>query len=301
MDTYDLGRPQWTQIINWIPQRLLVLTHVSALHDSSSRYVPTWFRLKPCWLRTLTFTLVLSETGVGWIDSIANAVKSGHFHIALLACSLAWTGASVHYSQPVKNTASLSKASQISFRYELPSQFARSAALAFTIVAAVRGPSSQWYNVVPLSYAFFLGLTRLANNLRWRHIALHQVNFLIGTCLLILAAGELLPTLVIDSTYRPSGMTVGAIASLFAATIIALCTPREWTPPPINLDLIQRPAEAEPAPEEVCSWWTLYLSYEWLTPLVWRGMRHGPRGILSVRVSQKSRAYADCSDYPRLP
>lgn len=220
----------------------------------------------------LTFILVPSKTGVDWLDNLANAVKSGYFHIALLAISLAWTGASVHYSRQAKNAASHSKASRISLRYELPSQLARSAALTCTVIAAVRGHSDQWYNVVLLGYAFLLGLTRLANNLQWRHVALHQVNFIIGACLLVLATGELLPTLVVDSTYRPSGMAVGAIFSLLAASIIALWTPREWAPPPINLDLMQRSPEAGPAPEEVCSWWTLYLTYEWLTPLVWKGM-----------------------------
>lgn len=213
-----------------------------------------------------------ASSGVDWIDDIAGAVKSAYFHAALLALSLAWAGASVHRSRQIPPDASHAKASQISFSYELPSQLARAAALAFTVVAAMRGDSDQWYNVVLLVYAFFLGLTRLANNLLWRHVALHQVNFLIGACLLVLALGELLPTLVIGSTHRPSALVVGAIVSLFAATLIALTTPREWTPPPINLDLPQRPADAGPAPEEVCSWWTLYLSYEWLTPLVWKGM-----------------------------
>lgn len=207
----------------------------------------------------------------------------------------------MRHSRQVRTAATLtySKASRISLPYELPSQFARSAALAFTIVAAVRGQSNQWYNVVLLGYAFLLGLTRLANNLQWRHIALHQVNYLIGASLLVFVLGELLPTLVIASSYRPSDMVVGAIVSLSVATLIALCTPREWAPPPVSFDLIQRPADAGPAPEEVCSWWTLYLTYEWLTPLIWKGVSgrlprcihgplpHGASGIIPGRVSRK--------------
>lgn len=235
--------------------------HVPELHDFLSTYAAS---------QATALLRSASETGVGWVDSVAHAATSGSFHIALLAVSLAWTAANVHSSRRVKTDA-LPKASRISLRYELPSQIARSAALAFTIAAALRGDSQQWYTLMLLGYAFLLGLTRLANNLQWRHIALHQLNFLVSACLLLLVLGQLLPTVVIDTTYRLSAMTGGAIVSLFAATVIALWTPREWTPPPINFDLIQRPADAEPAPEESCSWGALYLTYEWLTPLVWTG------------------------------
>jgi hypothetical protein len=77
--------------------------------------------------------------------------------------------------------------------------------------------------------------------------------------------------LELHSTYRPGNVAIGAIASLAAANLVALCTPREWAPPAISFELIQRPAEAGPAPEETCSWWNAYLSYEWLTPLIWKG------------------------------
>lgn len=157
-------------------------------------------------------------------------------------------------------------------RYEIPSQVARFIALAFIVAAALKGDSQQWYNVVIVGCAFALGLTRLANNLQWRHIALHQVNYLITVSLLLLVAGDLLPMLEIHSTYRPNVSVTGAIVSLTAATLIALWTPREWVPPPINFDLSQRSADAGPAPEEICSWWNLYLTYEWLTPLVWKGL-----------------------------
>lgn len=273
MEAYykHLGEPQWRQDSLWSP----------AAHN------------------------LPSDTGIAWIDNVAYAAKSASLHVALLALSLIWTGASLRHSRQGRTATALPKASQISFAYELPSQLARSAALAFTIVAAVRGQSSQWYNVLLLGYAFLLGLTRLANNLQWRHVALHQVNYLIGACLLMLVLGELLPTLVIASTYRPSAMVVGAIVSLVVAILVALWTPREWAPPPVSFHLIQRPADAGPAPEEVCSWWTLYWTFEWLTPLVWKGVSrclprciygprpHGASRVITWWVSKEWRTWAD--------
>lgn len=199
-------------------------------------------------------------------------VKTGYFNFAFLVISLLWTLASIREPYRIKVASSGIKASQISTGYELCSQIARAAALAFIIVAAFKEGAHQWHNILTIGYAFVLGLSRLANDLRWRHTALHQVNFLIGTSLLLLAVGELLPTLDLHSTYRPGGMVVGAIASLGAASLVALYTPREWAPPAVGLELLQRSDDAGPAPEETCSWWSLYLTYEWLTPLVWKGM-----------------------------
>lgn len=208
-----------------------------------------------------------------WITDITNLVKTGYLHVAFLVVSLLWTTVSIRASQRIKVAPPSIKATQISAGYELCSQITRAAALALLIVAAVEEDAQQWYNVALVGCAFTLGLSRLANDLRWRHTALHQVNFLLGTSLLLLAAAELLPMLELHSTYRPENVAIGAIASLTAANLVALCTPREWAPPAISFELIQRPAEVGPAPEETCSWWSAYLTYEWLTPLIWKGCR----------------------------
>lgn len=193
-------------------------------------------------------------------------------HIFILAISLVWTAASLSRSRHIRLAASNFKASRISKRYEFPSQVARIAALAFTVAAAVRGDSQQWFNVALIACAVLFGLTRLAHNLQWRHIALHQANFLIAASLLMFVAGEILPMMEIHSSYRPADLAVASMAFLVAACLIALWTPREWAPPAISFELTQRPVDAGPAPEEICSWWTKYLSYGFLTTLVWKGM-----------------------------
>lgn len=214
-----------------------------------------------------------SESHVPWIRTVAAWATSGYVQVAILVISFLWTLASVQASKKIKVTAHNAKASQISVGFELCSQITRACALAFIIVAAVRGDTQQWYNVVLVAGAFIFGLTRLASNLQWRHTALHQVNFLLGTSLLLLAAAEVLPLMEMHSTHRPGDMIIGALASLAAANLAAITTPREWAPPPMIFDLLDGPEKIAPAPEETCSWWNLYLTFEWLTPLIWKGCR----------------------------
>ncbi|ROW09469.1 hypothetical protein VMCG_02442 [Cytospora schulzeri] len=237
-----LFHPEWTS--TWLPQ----------LTSNSS--VVNIFSDKPA---------------VPWITDVTYIAKTGWLQVAFLVISLLWTIDSLRASRRIKVAPSSSKATQISVGFELCSQITRAVALAFIIVAAVEGDSKHWYNVALISCAFTYGLSRLFNDPKWRHTALHQVNFLLGTSLLLLAATEVLPMLELHSTYRPGNVEIGAIASLAAANLVALCTPREWAPPATSLELLQRTAEVGPTPEETCSWFTSYLSYEWLTPLIWKG------------------------------
>lgn len=214
-----------------------------------------------------------SQSQVPWIKTVAAWATSGYVQVAILVISFFWTLASVRASKSIKVTSHNAKASQISVGFELGSQITRACSLAFLIIAGVRGDTQQWYNVVLVAGAFVFGLTRLASGLQWRHTALHQANFLLGTSLLILAAAEVLPLLEMNPTHRPGDMIIGALASLAAANLVALTTPREWAPPPMIFDLLDGPEKVAPAPEETCSWWNLYLTFEWLTPLIWKGCR----------------------------
>lgn len=214
-----------------------------------------------------------SESHVPWINTVAALATSGYFQVAILVVSFLWTLASIRASKSIKVAPHHLKASQISVGFEICSQITRACALAFIIVAAVRGDTQQWYNVALVAGAFVFGLTRLASDLRWRHTALHQANFLLITSLLLLAAAEVLPLLEMNSPHRPGDMIFGALASLAAANLVAITTPREWAPPPEIFDLLDGPEKVAPAPEETCSWWNLYLTFEWLTPLIWKGCR----------------------------
>lgn len=211
---------------------------------------------------------------MGWIEAVTTIIGKGYLQIVFLAISLAWLAAAF-YSSRNTELAQPNKAFRTSKGYELASQVARAATLAFTVLAAVRSAPELWYSVALIAVAVLLGLSRLTNNLKWRHIALHQVNLLNAVALLLLAAAQLLPMLNIHTTYRPARAVIAALASLGVTNLIALCTPREWAPSAASFDMSQRSPDAGPAPEETCSWANLYLTFEWLTPLIWKGCR-GP-------------------------
>ncbi len=162
--------------------------------------------------------------------------------------------------------------SSISLRFELFSQVLRAASLSFLIVVSAK-EGGKWTDVTALAYAFILGLLRLANDLEWRHIALHHVNFVLTCSLLTLVAEEILPCIDTDYNGGLSPMLTCAISSLTASVLAALVRRREWIPPSLELDISNKLDAREPSPEETCSWWEYYVTYEWLTPLMLRGMR----------------------------
>ncbi len=77
-----------------------------------------------------------------------------------------------------------------------------------------------------VGFLFVLGLSRLANDVQWRHVALHQVNFLQTGALAVLAAAELLPLLDIGAGDGADAMALGATAAIAAAVAVAVATPR---------------------------------------------------------------------------
>ncbi|KAJ4416457.1 hypothetical protein N0V82_006722 [Gnomoniopsis sp. IMI 355080] len=213
-----------------------------------------------------------STPEVGWTQAVAHFVDTGYLQYISLAFSLIWLVAALYRSRNTEPAQS-SKTSRIRKRYELPSQVARSAALAFLIVSALKGAPQLWPNVILTGLAVLLGLTRLINHSKWRHLALHQVNFLNTASFVLLAAAQLLPLLEVNTSYHLTDEVIGAVASLGAALSIALWTPREWAPPAVSFEIAHRSADAGPAPEETCSWGNLYLTFEWLSPLIWKGCR----------------------------
>lgn len=162
--------------------------------------------------------------------------------------------------------------SSIPLPFELCSQVARALALGLAVVAAVRHGIS-WANVVLLAYVFVLGIVKLSNDVNWRQIVLHQVNFTLAGAWLVFVTGELLPAADAGVDFSLPPVVLGSMATLTVAVLLALVTPREWVPPSLDLDLSDKVAAREPSPEETCSWLDYYVTYEWLTPLMWRGIR----------------------------
>lgn len=137
-------------------------------------------------------------------------------------------------------------------------------------MAAAQG-HAHGLNAICAAYAFAFGILRLVNDLEWRHIALHQVNFTLSVTTALLAMSTVLPC---AEARNQCGLTVpirGALASLTASIFVALITPREWVPPSLTAAVPASVLDSDPSPEETCSWADYFLTYDWLTPLIWKG------------------------------
>ena len=208
---------------------------------------------------------------VPWISDFSEFAQSGVLQAVILGLSVLWTvlGLALHRNGDARPKQ---KVSSIKWPYELVSQAARGAAVVFMTLAFVQG-RAHLLNVVVLAYALVLGLLRLANNLRWRHLALHQVNFVMTAMLFVLLVAQMLPCIQLDGDCPRDVSIVGGVAALAAAFLLAITTPREWVPPHVAFEIPGYTPQETPAPEEACSWLNYYCTYEWLTPIIWKGTR----------------------------
>ncbi|POR32275.1 ATP-binding cassette transporter abc4 [Tolypocladium paradoxum] len=206
---------------------------------------------------------------VPWIRDLSGFAQSGTLQAIALAISVAW----VAFRLLRRRGGTLGfkpKASAIRWQYELLSQVTRATALAFLAVAYVQD-RAHWLNVVLLAFVFVLGLTRLINDLQWRHVALHQINLVTAAMLAVLLASQFLPCIQINKHCAKDASVIGGAASLAAAIVVAMFTPREWAPPQVGYDIPGFEVPKEPALEETCSWINYYCTYEWLTHIIWKG------------------------------
>ncbi|KAI0132243.1 ABC transporter [Xylariales sp. AK1849] len=206
-----------------------------------------------------------------WVEKLSRVAQTGYLQITITAVSTLLVAR--HWIR--RSYATIKRpegnASTFSLPAELCSQILRATALAFMIVAAVE-QGGKWANVTILAYAFVLGLLRLANDIEWRHVALHQVNLALFSAWVVIVVGELLPAINSHWNLVISPMMISSIATLSVALFVAFATRREWRPPSLDLGISEKVSQ-EPSLEETCSWLEYYVTYEWLTPLMWRGVR----------------------------
>ncbi|KAI1179425.1 ABC transporter [Nemania sp. FL0916] len=212
------------------------------------------------------------DAGLQWVHELAQFAQTGYLQLTIVVVSFLLLVRYLLQRAYAKISLPETNASTISPPYEICSQLCRAAALALMAVAAVQ-LGGKWTNTAALAYAFLMGLLRLFNDLEWRHVALHHVNFVLVAGLLVVVLGELLPFVDVTYSERLSPVMIASIATLAAAVFVAACTPREWLPPSIDLDLSEKIPTREPSPEETCSWVGYYLTFGWLTPLLLKGFR----------------------------
>lgn len=163
-------------------------------------------------------------------------------------------------------------ASAVKWPYEILSQLCRASAVAFLIQAYVNN-HAHLPTAALAAYVFALGLVRLSCSLRWRLHILYHVNLTLLATLALLALAEYLPCAQLRFDCSSNHGIQGALLSLIAAVAVAAATPTEWMPPQITHDIPDFDPNKEPAPEETVSWFNYFCTYDWLTPIVWKGTR----------------------------
>lgn len=207
---------------------------------------------------------------VPWIKAISEFAQSGALQAVILAISVVWSVTRLLRQPKRQRRPCSSKATSIRWPLEASSQLARVASVALLALAYVEG-RAHILSLVVVAYALVLGVTRLAGHVYWRHVALHQVNFLFTAMLAIFTMAHFLPCIEAGARCSKDASLVGALASLTAAFIAAIVTPREWVPSKVDVDIPGVSTEQEPSLEETSSWLNYYCTYAWLTPVIWRG------------------------------
>lgn len=211
---------------------------------------------------------------IPWVVKATSAARSGIPQAIVLIISALLVAAHLVRRWispgPPSKPSIKSKASGIRWGYELLSQISRATALSFLAAACFQG-HIHLLNLVLLAYVFLLGLARLVRDVPWRHAALHQVNFVLVAELIILCTAQLLPCIEIDFPCRIDSGVLGASVVMAFGLVVAMCTPREWIQPRLTEEIPGFQVPDEPAPEEACSWLDYYCTYQWLTPIIWKG------------------------------
>lgn len=216
-----------------------------------------------------------------WILQISGMARSGIPQISLVGLSFLWIVCFTAYSSqkpsPRRQSRGFNNPSTL-LPYELCSQATRAAATSCLAVCARRN-TVHWSIPTAAGYAFILGLVRVVSWGRWRHILLHQVNAVTALTLLSLLMGYWLPCVETSTQCSTWNLHAAGSWALGLSTLLAFATPREWVPPSLPEHALPRIGHGAlfyqgPAPEETCSWFSYYCSYQWFTPTISRGARN---------------------------
>ncbi|OOF95218.1 hypothetical protein ASPCADRAFT_147292 [Aspergillus carbonarius ITEM 5010] len=205
-------------------------------------------------------------------------VGAGNLHLAALLSS--WVvillSISVHYVRHYRAKSRAPKSSphgQSEIMISLPFAFAHLAAataaccLAWTDIHL----GGSWKRSLFLTYVVLLGIARLCCKSYGcrRHLYWHMNAMAVGA-LVLAVVQDIAPMTVIGATYRPSSVGAAIVACLAAVVAVALATPRPRRSLVHDTETDEL-VEAKVSPEETCSLFSYYCSYEWITYVILRG------------------------------
>ena len=124
-----------------------------------------------------------------------------------------------------------------------------------------------------LSYIVLLGISRVCcrDNPFKTHVY-HHMNIVATVAFVLAIVQDLLPVVIVGSTYRPSPLGTALLACLAVVVVVILASPRPTRPFLPDTESDETPVkEEEVSPEETCSPFSYYCSYEWITYVILRG------------------------------
>ncbi|OJJ45815.1 hypothetical protein ASPZODRAFT_98737 [Penicilliopsis zonata CBS 506.65] len=212
-------------------------------------------------------------------ENLSGFIGQGNLHLSVLALSLLFFGLcyGIRYLRRLlKSSAAAPETKSRHYRplqYELAHTATAVVACALHWLAAPRDGS--WKQSLLHSYIVSLGLLRFVcsrNRRRLRNQAYCHMNVVATAAVFLAVLQHILPLLIIGSTYVPPPLESAAAACLVATVAVALAAPRPVRP--ISIDEGELNVEEEDvSPEETCSLFSYYCSYEWITYLILRGFR----------------------------
>jgi ABC-type multidrug transport system fused ATPase/permease subunit len=127
-----------------------------------------------------------------------------------------------------------------------------------------------WKQSILLSYIVLLAILRLCLQgvIHWIHFYRH-LNMMAIVALSLAIVKDLVPMAIVGSTYRPTPLGSASLAFVAAMLAIVLASPRPK--PPMISDAEIHDAHVNVSPEETCSLFSYYCSYEWITYVILRG------------------------------
>jgi ABC-type multidrug transport system fused ATPase/permease subunit len=129
----------------------------------------------------------------------------------------------------------------------------------------------DWKQSILFSYIVLLAIARLCFQgvMHWIHFYGH-LNMMTLAALSLAIVKDLVPMAIVGSTYRPTPLASTSLACVAAMLIVVFASPR---PRPLisNAEIHDAQVETDVSPEETCSLFSYYCSYEWITYVIFRG------------------------------
>ncbi|RHZ53248.1 putative ABC multidrug transporter [Aspergillus thermomutatus] len=129
-----------------------------------------------------------------------------------------------------------------------------------------------WKQSILLSYIVLLAIVRLCFQgiIHWIHFYRH-LNVMTLVALSLAVVKDLVPIAIVGSTYRPTPLGSASLACVAATLAIVLASPRPQSPLISDAEIHDAQVKADVSPEETCSLFSYYCSYEWITYVIFRG------------------------------